>query len=220
MSGFFRCQVTLPQATQIREDDIVNVWHFDSDQTFGEDADDVAGRLIAFYQAIDGVLFSPLMGSPATIKVYDLTDPEPRVPGYMTTFTITPSAGTPLPPEIACVLSMRGAVVSGANIARRTGRIYLGACRAEAMATTANRTTFSSSTRTTIVNAADSLATGPDPGDGRLAVFSPTTAGAPPWSEAELDAAFEDVVTVWVDDMPDVQRSRGHDATARTQVTV
>jgi hypothetical protein len=220
VSGFFRCQVTLPQATQIREDDIVNVWHFDSDGLFSEDADDVAGRLIAFYQAIDGVLFSPLMGSPATIKVYDLTEPEPRVPGYMTTFTVTPSAGTPLPPEIACVLSMRGAVVSGANIPRRTGRIYLGACRAEAMATTANRSTFSSSTRTTIRDAAVTLATGEDPGDGRLAIFSPTTAGPSPWTESELDEAYNDAVTVWVDDMPDVQRRRGHDATARTTGTI
>lgn len=217
MSGKFRCQVTIPMDSGLPEDSIVNVWHFDSDQTFSEDADDVAGRLAVFYQAIDSVLFPAQVSTPATIKVYDLADAEPRIPGYETTFALVPGASlSAIPFEVAACLSMEGARVSGANMRRRRGRIYLGPCSVSAMDTTSPRVTLSSATRTAIVNAAVALATGPDVGDGRLAVFSPTTWAEEGGTAADLDAAFEDVVRVWVDDAPDTMRSRGTAPTTRT----
>lgn len=53
-------------------------------------------------------------------------------------------------------------------------------------------------------------------GDCRLSVFSPTTAGAPPWSSGELDAATFPVVAAHVDNAFDTVRSRGVVASTRT----
>jgi len=227
MSGFFRAQVSIPSDTGLPKDAIVNTWHFESDQSFADDADDVAGRLIAFYQAIDGVVLAAIADTPVTIKMYDMADAEPRVPGYITTFTLAPASGTVTPPEIAMCLSFRGALASGVNMARRRGRVFLGPIHQGVLTLASGYFEFTSSAREAVRDAAVTLASGPDPGDGRLAVFSPTTAlaGRDPedvdqFTELELAAAYEDVVEVWVDSAPDIQRRRGQTARSRTTGTV
>lgn len=217
MSGFFRCQVTIPMDTGTPEDNVVNVWHFDSDQTFAEDADDVVGRLRTFYQAIDGVVFPGRVGATATVKVYDLADPEPRVPGLVDTIALTNVAGANvIPNEVAICLSMAADPVSGVSPGRLRGRIFLGPVVSSALEEVGSRVRINSATRTAIVNAAVTLATGPDPGDGRLAVYSPTTHLELGGGAGNLPDAFNDVTTVWVDNACDTIRSRGERADART----
>lgn len=199
------------------EDDIINVWHFDSDQTFAEDADDVVGRLRTFYQAIDDVIFPPRIASTAAVKVYDLADPEPRIPGLEDTIALTPSLNTePIPNEVAICLSMKASPVSGFNPQRLRGRIFLGPISGEALELTGSRVRVTATARTAIVNAAVTLATGPDAGDGRLAVFSPTTHTELGGTAGDLPDSFNDVTEVWVDNAPDTIRSRGEKADTRT----
>lgn len=233
---FMRCVATLAHTSGLAEDAFVNVWHFDSDQTFAEDADDTAARLIAFYQAIDNSIFSTHMAAGITVDVYNLADPPPRVPGYTTTGSLVASAGVPLPEEVCCCLSFSGAQVSGVNMKRRRGRVYLGPLTANVLTSGVASGVHISSTYTTIIaNAAADLAHGPDAGDARLAVFStrnaadvdgvaygPTTPVSEPdvgWSDAALAAGFEDVTFGWVDNALDTQRRRGVKATLRTNWT-
>jgi hypothetical protein len=227
MSGKFRCQVALERQGARPEDAIVNTWYFDSDQTFEEDADDVAGRLVTFYTAIKG-FYSDLLTGNGRIKVYDMADPEPRAPGHVRDFALAIAASSPdFPAEVALCLSMEAAQVSGTPQARRRGRVFLGPINNGVIgATTLGDVTVLSSARDAILAAAKTLATGPDLGDGRLSVFSPTTAGAPlgegpgQYTPQQLDDSFHDVVKLWIDDRLDTQRRRGGAPTARTTVTV
>lgn len=204
MSGFFRCQVRLPSNTGLPEDDTVNVWHFDSDQTFAEDADDVAARLLTFYEFLDQYLSDQLTGA-IQIKVYDLEDPEPRAPGYILDGTLTIPSALNYPREVALCLSMRGAIESGVNMRRRRGRVYLGPFNVAIGQTDAAGDVRPSSTQIGfILDAAQDLAVGPDAGDGRLAVYSPTTD-----ISGTLADSFHDVVELKMDNAWDTMRSRG-----------
>lgn len=215
MSGFFRCQVTIPTDSGQGADSLVNVWHFDSDQTFAEDADDVAARLATFYQSIDQMM-PATVGPEATIKVYDLADPEPRTPGVTLQVPLSPAgAGSVLPEEVAFALSMKAAPQSGVNPARLRGRVFLGPFTSTALELVDGRVRVTAAMRQTILNAAVVLATGPDAGDGRLAVFSPTTWAAEGGTPADLDPAFNDVVEVSMDNAVDIIRSRGPEPTSR-----
>lgn len=216
MSGFFRCQVTIPMDSGVSEDSIVNVWHFDSDQTFAEDADDVVGRLRTFYQSIDH-LFPARVGSVATVKVYDLADPEPRVPGLEDTIALTTGTSTDhLPNEVAICLSMKADPVSGVSPGRLRGRVFLGPFITAVTELVSSKVRVAASVRTQIVDAAVILATGPDPGDGRLAVYSPTTHAELGGGAGALADSFNDVTQVWVDNAFDTVRSRGERGDART----
>lgn len=220
MSGFMRFQVTIPMISGAPEDGVVNVWHFDSDQTFAEDADDVVGRLRTFYQAIDGVVLAQQAGN-ATVKVYDLADPEPRVPGLTDTIVLSPGAGTSIiPAEVAMCLSMACDPISGVSPGRLRGRIFLGPIRESALTNDGNRAEFTIAAMTTVANAAAALAVGPDAGDGRLAVYSPTTHAELGGAAGALPDAFNDVTRVWVDNAPDTIRSRGIKADSRVTVNI
>lgn len=215
MSGFFRVQVTIPMDTGTPEDNIINVWHFDSDQTFAEDADDVVGRLRTFYQAIDGIIFPSRVGN-ASVKVYDLADPEPRIPGLEDTIVLSPDTNTaPIPNEVAMCLSMAADPVSGVSPGRLRGRIFLGPISGNALVITGSRVRFTTTALEAVRDAAVTLATGPDAGDGRLAVFSPTTFAELGGEAGDLPDSFNDVTRVWVDNAPDTIRSRGEKADSR-----
>lgn len=216
MSGFFRVQVRIPMDTGAPEDDVINVWHFDSDQTFAEDADDVVGRLRTFYQTIDGTLFPARVGAAATVKVYDLADPEPRSPGLVDTIALTPSLdANPMPNEVAMCLSMKADPVSGVSPGRLRGRIFIGPVASTTMTISGFRCRFTNTAMTTLRDAAVALATGPDPGDGRLAIYSPTTHAELGGGAGELADSFNDVTEVHVDNAPDTIRSRGEKADTR-----
>lgn len=221
MSGFFRCQVRIPMDSGTPEDDVINVWHFDSDQTFAEDADDVFGRLSDFYQAIDSIVFPARVSSTAHVKIYDLADPEPRVPGFEDDIPLSTTAdNVAIPNEVAMCLSMAADPVSGVAPGRLRGRIFLGPVASTAMTVVGGRVRFAPTAMLNVVTAAQTLAVGPDPGDARLAVFSPTIHAAEGGTPADLDAAFHDVTRLWIDNAPDTIRSRGERADARETVTV
>lgn len=220
MPKFAKVQVTLDRDSGLAKDDVTNTFHFDGDdgQTWAEDQDDLADRVKNFYVAIQSIL-APTFAGTGTVKVYDMTQVEPRVPVFTLPFTFTPSTADALPSEVAIVLSYRGAIVSGIPRARRRGRVYLGPLSTAVLAATptgAAGPRVPAATITTILNASDELAKGPDPGDFRLAVYSPTIHQA----TSSLDQAFEDVVEMSVDNEFDTQRRRGQLATTRTAITI
>lgn len=210
-----RAQVTLHRKTGVPADDVVNVWHFDSDQLFGDDADDLAGRIATFYKAIGGKLANTLSGA-FDVKVYNMADPEPRIPGVWIQDTLVTGA-TALPGELAICLSFKAAPEPGANPRRRRGRVFLGPLAENTRAVDSSQPDvfIANQVRIDIANAALALATGPDAGDARLAIYSPTedTVGT-------LDDAVTDAATIWVDNAYDVVRSRGSKSTARTTVAI
>lgn len=213
MSGFFRFQCSIFMDNLVLADAISNTWHFDSDQSFDDDADDVINRLSTFYNAIDSSVFPDRVDPNVHVKAYDLADPEPRPPRIETSFSIAPGASTaPVPNEVAICLSMKSNPVAGVPAGRLRGRIFLGPCQTGCFETAGSSIRVNSATRTTIKDAAVALAVGPDAGDARLAVYSRTI----DQGGGSLDDAFHDVHEVWVDNAPDTIRSRGAATTART----
>lgn len=215
MTTKWRAQVRIQRDGVTPEDDVVNVWHFDADDPDGE-ANDLADRVITFYQTI-GTLYSSLINGNAQIKLYDMEDPEPRVPIYEDEFTITNGSGDPLPAEMSACLSFRGALVPGLTTAgtplmgRRKGRVYIGPLKLGTGATSGPDFRLGVEARELLITALQEMAVGPDPGDARLAVYSPTTDAT-----GTLDDAFTDVVYAWVDNAYDVQRRRGAKPTAQS----
>lgn len=219
-----RVQVTLRARNGIPADNVTNTLHFEGDSptlseqggTFPDHAPGLANRVEAFYQTI-----SPLLGigigETAELRLYNMTDPLPRVPFIQREFTITP-ASTGLPNEVAVCLSYRGARVSGASGARSRGRIFIGP-----LALSWNtlgpggvmRPNLAN--RDALINAAQAMAVGSAQGAFRLAVFSPRTAAG---GDIQQDAAWNDVTNLWVDDAFDTQRRRGPRAGSRVVRTV
>lgn len=216
MPKYARAICRLRRDTNLPEDDVVNVWHFDGDdsQTWAEDQDDLAERLRDFYLAIQTYLARTLSGA-LNVRIYDLEQPEPRVPRYEANYTITPNSSVPLPSEVAVCLSMQATPTSGIPQARRRGRVYIGPL---ANGVLSNETAGQADPAiapafvTALANAAAAMAIGPDPGDFRLAVYSPTIHA----STGSLDQAFNDVTSGWIDNAWDVQRRRGSAPTTRT----
>lgn len=217
MTGLLRVQVNIPRDTNIVADDAINVWHFRivGSATPAAAADDAVSKLGVFYAAIDANL-SVSTNNDARYKVYNLSDPEPRVPILQTTQTLTVSAGAALPSECAVVLSYRAALVSGTNPARRRGRIFIGPLAASCGEQTGGDFRPASAFRSALVTAAEALAEDVSFPDAAWAVFSPTLAGPPPWSNGVLDASSELVSAGFVDNAFDVIRSRGCGPTLRT----
>lgn len=208
MPLFSAVKVTLNRTNAIPADAVVNVWHFDADDATGE-ANDLADRVAAFYTTIAPIMSSVLSGT-GTIQVYDLADPEPRVPIYTRGLTGI-AGGSAFPSEVALCLSMQAAPESGVNQRRRRGRIYIGPLGTGGTAVTDGDVRPTQARADTILDAAVTLATGPDPGDSRLAIYSPTTrAGG-----ASLADSFNDAAELWVDNAFDTQRRRGARPTTR-----
>jgi hypothetical protein len=211
----FRAQVSLPSVTNVPSDVITNTWHFRATPDAGSlDAYgvEICHELRDFYQSLDGVIFSSLAGTPATVKVYDLTDPEPRAVIHQETITITPAAGAQLPTEVAMCLSFQGAQIAGVHQNRRRGRLFLGPLTDTVFETVAGRKRFTTAAQLAVTGAAKGLL---DNGAAALTpihwcVYSPTTDVAGTLADASIQ-----VTNGWVDNAPDTVRSRGTDATAR-----
>lgn len=215
MPAFIRAQVVIPRDSNVPADNSVNVLHF---ATPGLDLEAetaaIHARLTTFYQAIDAYLSSN-NSSTATVKYYDLTDPEPRAPIDQADIALTNGTGASYPAEVAICLSFQGAMVSGEAQSRRRGRLYLGPLDGDASSGDGIDERVNSSVRTALCNAMETLATlGVD--SVEWSVFSPTNAGPAPWDESALSSAFTIVTNGWVDNAFDVQRRRGAAASART----
>lgn len=210
-----RAQVTIPLDTGIPADAITNTWHFDGDDG-NTDASYESATMTAlrqFYGDIDGVVFPESISSPATVKLYNLRDPLPRVPFYEDTITLTPSVNRAMPHEVAICLSFQAAAVSGVSQRRRRGRIYLGPVALSVLNTDPGAPKVPALTRDAIAAAANTLRDGVAMATGSLrwATFSPTDVAT-----VGIDNAMNDVDNGWVDDAFDTQRRRGVKATARS----
>lgn len=211
----YRAQVVLPYFTNLPEDVSTNTLYFDvvGDGTPVERAEYIAGRLEDFYGAIGTAgssgYFSPIFAaSGAHVKVYENNVEPPNVP-----IAIVPIAGvnennsvSGIPEEVACVLSFHGAVTPGAPQARRRGRIYLGPLADDALSM-ANGSTFCALAPglvSSVVSAATTYLLDMGDPDYTWSVYSQT------------QGTFTGVVGGWVDNSPDTQRRRGHEATSRT----
>lgn len=214
-----RLQWAWHSATGLPADDCTNTWHFIStsvDPVVG--ATQCYGQLNDLYDAISGFMSGDFPGT-YTVKVYDLGDPEPRVPVFTFSDTITFGATDGLPTEVAVCLSYHALPISGAVAARLRGRIFIGPLAQGAVESVGGQRRVDASFTAALADAGDALITAGTI-DNKWAVFSPTTAGAPPWSTGELLAATSPVVGGYIDNACDTVRSRGVDSTIRVQFPV
>lgn len=221
-----RAQVTIPLDSAIPEDSIVNTFYFDGDDLGGGLTTDaeyhgaVQSLLTAFYQSIDGNMLANSVTTPATVKIYDMRDPTPRVPEFTFTIGLTDTAQSPLPGEVALCASFQADLVSGVNQARRRGRVYIGPLASTAsFATVVNgQLRPHAAVVQALADACNVLADGIDTtGNGAhvsWAVYSPTLDIA-----GTIDDAFNDVTNGWVDNSYDTQRRRGAAPTSRVTWT-
>jgi hypothetical protein len=209
-----RAQVTFPRINGVPADAITNTWYFDGDDGFANDADYHGGVLDAlqtFYSSIDQY-FSQAITNEATLKIYDMRDPEPRVPEFVDTINLTLGSDQWLPAEVAVCLSFQAAATSGVSQRRRRGRIYLGPINQAVVTAVAGDLRPSSTPLGVITAAAENLMVTDVVGEGsiRWAVYSPTTD-----LTSSVDDAFNDVASGWADNAFDIQRRRGASSTYR-----
>jgi len=207
--------VTLNRQNALIADQVVNTWHFQIDEV-----DPVAeclsafAALQAFYETIDGAM-SPVLTGEGLVRFYDLADPIPRAPLFTNDLSLVVDSSTPMPSECAVCLSYAAFPVSGTSPARRRGRIYLGPWSVDALTVGTNDGLVSTTVLEAVAGAAQTLMDDGGVNGWSWAVFSPTTAGSPPWSTGELLGATLDVTNGYVDNAFDTMRSRGALATTR-----
>lgn len=210
MSTVLRVQCTLPSVNAIPRDAAVNTFHFSSTAVDPLTDASLAFTLLEdFYESVEGIMSVWLTGD-VNYKVYDLSDPEPRAPIATDSSTFTPQSGTSLPSECAICLSYGAPVFSGNPVGRFRGRIYLGPLDADVVDNGATGIVIDSGIMTAVTGAGgtlivDSAATT----TCRWTVFSPTSAGSPPWSSGDVLGASRIVDRCHVDDAFDTVRSRG-----------
>lgn len=217
MATTIRVQVSLESASLRPEDAAVNVWHFWSlPDDPGDATTDINAALQTFYSNIEALYCANTLTGEGVLKFYDLADPEPRaVIEQFNMATLTPTAGDGLPTECAICLSFGGAPGSGLNPRRRNGRVYIGPLSNGMTSTVTGSVIVAPTAVSTLAAAAEDLIGAPYT-TFAWSVFSPTTAGAQPWSEATLEAATTWVTRGFVNNSFDTQRRRGTVETART----
>lgn len=212
--GQIHCQVTFPHNSLIAADSVVNTFSFTGIDNVEDQAIVAKGKLLAFYNTvaagqvnpIKAYLSSELALLSARIKVYDASDPEPRVPILdvaLGTTSVTPLNTQNLPGEVALAASYAAEAESGVAAARRRGRIYLGPLNVGAgsgSGATPSRPT--TQFRSDVAKACQALAGSPV---GTLWAV---------WSRK--NSAYYVITRGYVDDAWDTQRRRGVATTTRT----
>lgn len=207
------CQVRIPHKSNISADDIVNTFNFQGIAEADVMAPLALGLLATFYGGLNTPQTVPIKNylsyelnvAGARIKVYDLADPEPRVPVLDESLgltTATTFSGRNLPGEVALGVSYLSEPVSGVSAARRRGRIYLGPLRETVSDGAADGPARpGAAVRLQISLAASGLASGPL--GCRWCVWSRT------------NDAFYEVESGYIDNAYDTQRRRGVAVTSR-----
>ena len=203
--AIYRAQVVIPTASLLPSDVITNTLHFlDPDGAFGYPAAVTAlttaiGNFYELLYVAGHTMAEYMRPANATIRWYNLEDPEPRPP------TIVPWGATPItqgvtvqPAEVACVLSFQGDRVAGEVQARRRGRIYIGGLGTGWMANSTGNVPprFAVSAVADVGTAANLMRTSM-PGAIKWVVWSPTS------------GTYAIITNGWVDIEPDTQRRRG-----------
>lgn len=209
--ALFRAQVVIPMFTNTPEDVVTNTFYFEENVPLGLAAVAAAltPRLATFYNSVYGV--SSSMGSymsPAstTIRWYDMSQPEPRVPLITNpTMSIT-TAVTSVPTEASAVLSFQADRQPGVPQSRRRGRIYLGGLGPGSIfaGSASAFPSIVSNFRTVATAAANTLRTAVVSDGLRWVVWSPT---------AQQSAT---ITNGWMDNAIDTQRRRSVVRTGRT----
>lgn len=195
-----RVQIVLHTTSALPEDYVTNTWHFDDGA--GGYYEEIKTALLAFYNGVRPYYSSWFTQAGHEIKMYQISDPEPRAPVYEDSwaFAAAPS-GQPLPHEVALVMSFQAPQVSGERQARRRGRIYLGSFQ-----TTINGADglVSAAALTALQGVADTLVT------------ASKASSTWKWSTySTVTNAGHEVDNGWFDNAFDTQRRRGRKATQR-----
>lgn len=213
-----RAQTVLQGKSNKPEDVFVNTWHFDSASTGPAAAAVVRDHLVEFFNtattgtpsgaAIAGAISNVVSraANACKVKVYDLADPEPRIPIEFAWTMGANEGGTvaELPAEVALCASF----YAGVNRPRTRGRVYLGPWSIGYTVddtVLADRAIPTVDLRNRIAGALKRLIAKPA-NTQNLAVYS------------TVDNVARIVTNGWVDDAWDTQRRRGQAATARVLV--
>jgi hypothetical protein len=202
----YRCQVSIPLYGDPDQNTSNSLYFLGAvGSSTADDIIEALARLTVGYQAWDNTIYpSSVVGTVATVTTYDMADPEPRSPLDISTFNIAPAAGTAHPSDVSICLSYRADYPSGANRARRRGRIYLGPLLA------ATGTTITGQGLRVSATAIAAIRTGAELLDTVIttpiewAMWSQTDGVARPIVEASIDNQF------------DTRRSRDNQASTRT----
>lgn len=208
----YRAQAIFPFFTNLPGDVIANQFHFidDTGATDEAIAYDITQQLAAFYNTIfplsaDKPLY--IDWTKAYVKVFNLSDPPPRVP-YINVMALTTGTGaSTVPTEVACVLSFHAAPISGVRFQRLYNRIFLGGLMMNAFTPAAadEFPRFANAFIAKVITAAEDLVD--------------RTGKSTYWvqvSEATGVTAVREIVGGWVDNSPDTQRRRSVNATLRS----
>lgn len=209
--------MSLVSQTGLPEDAAMNVWHFNTAESdVVAQADQIEIALDVFYSAISSIYSANTITGVINTKYFDLLDVPPRVPILESSITIgSLGTGDALPTECAITMSYQALPESGINQRRRRGRLFLGPLDGGVASTAAGVVKIGTAVLETIAAAALALQETGSVLDWQWIVFSPTTAGAPPWTLGELNSASALVDNGWVDNAFDTQRRRGTRSDAR-----
>lgn len=210
-------QVVMPFSSNLPGDVAVNTFHFraDTGDTPTAVGNSIRSLLTNFYNAthvsqtldIANYLGTVISRSANAIglKLYDLTDTQPRLPFYNSPFTLdSPGVTTSLPNEVALCMSYRSTYLSGVPQASCRGRVYLGPL-----------TTSTSQSGANLPATVLTLFAGNVRWAGSK-LQADSQASITPWVVwSRKLQRMDDVVAGWVDNEFDTQRRRGEDATTR-----
>lgn len=190
--------------SNVLADSSVNTFHFDDSGGTGDPAD-IAANLATFYNQIRGLYSSDVAQNDHVLKVYDLDDPQPRVPVVEDTFDFsTAPTGSPLPHQVSICASFQGTRISGVAQASRRGRVYIGPL-STSMVTTGGRV---------LTGAITDLNTAMEN------LQSDSIADNLPWGVwSRVLGELATVNNGWVDNSFDIQRRRQRQPVTRTTWT-
>jgi len=211
--GQIYVQVRIPARTGINSDDAINTFVFTGVDEPEDQATVAAGKLWSFYNELSvgqtirvrDFISGELNTAGTRAKIYDLSDPKPRVPIWDQSLGVgsQTSSAASFPSEVALCLSYQSEPVSGVAQARRRGRIYIGPLAAATGTATAQTPVRPvAGHMTSLGAAAKALSSGPVGTQWCV------------WSRK--NSAFYPITHGYVDNAFDTQRRRGVDTTSKS----
>lgn len=207
-------QAAIPYFSGLPEDVCVNTFHFnwlDGSPPESADYTAMANMVANWYETIfDNATDAAMAGwsrpDQTRMKIYNVDDPEPRVPLFdaVVPMTVQQQINGFTAPEVAIVVSIHGGFLSGESAASRRGRVFLG-CLGSVVA----QSTLTAFPRPNAAVIENIIAAN----EAMVAVAATTN-----WRWVVYSRKNDSTVPViggWVDNTLDTQRRRGVGATAR-----
>lgn len=203
----YRAQVVIPADSGVSKDACVNNWGFFTADTSAALVTAITTPLKNFYDSWANYRAGLMAWTGTRMKVYNLSDPLPRVPVADITLGLSSAEQTTnLPGECALCLSFQAQRISGQSQARRRGRVYLGPFGSVANVSSTGRP--DSTMITTILAGAEALRTAMGSTIASWVVISQPKPTMPITSSV--------VTGGWIDNAWDTQRRRGLQPLTRT----